>query len=168
MNRETRRGILLAALLLAGAGASAPGLRAAGAQRPDAARTDVCAAVPGAEVAKAVGARLDQTRPVRDPEGGSARCIYRVTLKGGAGEPAGYVLWLYPAAAYDELLAVHEGAVETVNGLGDAAILFQDEDQRWKLRFVVRGRYTCEATAPDAASARLLARLAFDKLGAAP
>jgi hypothetical protein len=150
--------------LLAGAVLSGSGVRAAGPGSLDPARVDVCAAVPGAEVASALGARLDDARAATDPDGSFARCIYRLIPKDGAGEAAGYVLWLYRDTEFDELLAVHEGKYESVAKLGDSAILFQDQDQRWKLRFVVRGRYTAEATAPDAAGAEKLARLALGKL----
>jgi len=151
--------LALVAVILA---LSVPAL-AAGAGPVDPAKTDVCVAVPGEAVAAAFGGTLRQARPFRDPDGGFARCTYFVAPKGG-GKDAAYTLWLYPDTDYDDLLAVTERPLEAVKGLGDAAVLFQDEDGRWKLRFVVRGRYTLEATAADAGSARRLAGLGHDHL----
>lgn len=160
MNRQMAVGLPCALLLAAGA-ALAPAARAAGTGALDPAKTDLCAAVPGAAVAERFGGQLKTARPFTDPDGGFARCTYLVTPKAAPAETVGYSLWLYAAADYDELLAATEAKVETVKDLGDAAVLFHDEDGRWKLRFVVRGRYALEATAPDAESAKSLARLAL-------
>ncbi len=131
----------------------------------DPAKVDVCAAVPGAAVAGALGGKLQRARPFAAPDGDFARCTYLVAPARPPQAPAaGYVIWLYRPEAYERLLAEQNGAKEAVAGLGDAAVLCHDEDGRWKLRFVRRGRYAAEVTAPDAAAARKLAQLAAETL----
>lgn len=149
--------------VLAGTGfASAEG---SGALDPG--RLNVCEAVPGTAVAGAFGLRLLEARAIpADADGQFARCVYRLAPPERPDGPVtALVLWIYRESAYDELLEVQDGPFERVSGIGDAAILFEDSDGRWKLRFVRRGRYTAEATGPDAESARKLARLALERLG---
>ncbi len=130
----------------------------------DPAKTDVCVRVPGDAVAAAVGGALKSARPFADPDGGFARCTYLVSSGAGASETAGYVLWLYRDSDYDDLVAAVAGPKEKVEGTGDDAVLFREEDGRAKLLFVRRGRYAAEATAADADGARQLARVALEKL----
>ena len=130
----------------------------------DPAKTDVCVQVPGDTVAAAVGGALKSARPFDDPDGAFARCTYLVATGKDGAETAGYVLWLYRDSDYDDLIAAVEGPTEKVEGIGDAAILFREEDGRAKLLFVRRGRYAAEATAADADGARKLARVALGKL----
>jgi hypothetical protein len=136
---------------------------AAGTGAVDPGKTDVCAAVPGEAVAAALGGTLQKTRPFRDPDGGFARCTYFVVPAGG-GEAAGTSLWLYPAADFEDLVEAIEGPVERPAGLGDAAVLFHEEDGFAKLLVLVRGRYAVEAVAADAESAAKLARAALARL----
>jgi hypothetical protein len=146
----------LLALLPAAAVAAGPAL--------DPAKTDVCARVPGAAVAAAVGGTLKSARPFADPDGGFARCTYLVATGKNGAESAAFVLWLYRDSDYDAMVSAVEGPTEKVEGVGDAAILFREEDGRAKLLFVRRGRYSAEATAADADGARKLAKVALEKL----
>lgn len=121
----------------------------------DPASVDVCERVPGADVAKLFGKELKQAKPFTSKNEFS-RCTYLV-----AG--TGYSLWLYPPGDYDELLRYTEGIVENPTGLGDAAVLFKDEDGLFKLRLVVREKLSLEAVASDAESAKKLAKLALER-----
>jgi hypothetical protein len=116
---------------------------------------DVCARVPGAEVAKLFGKELKQTRPFTS-KGEFSRCTYLLAGTGCS-------LWLYPPGDYDELLRYTEGIVENPTGFGDAAVLFKDEDGFFKLRLVVREKLALEAVAADAESAKKLAKLALER-----
>jgi hypothetical protein len=128
----------------------------------DPAAVDVCKRVPGEEVAKLFGKNLAQARPSSSKDEFS-KCTYLVTEPVSAKVAPGYSLWLYPAAAYEELLQYTEGFVENPSGFGDAAILFKDEDGLSKLRVLVRGKLTIEAVASDAESAKKLAKLALER-----
>jgi hypothetical protein len=121
----------------------------------DPAAVDVCERVPGAEVAKLFGKELKQVKPFNS-KGEFSRCTYLV-----AG--TGYSLWLYPPDDYDELLKYTEGIVENPTGFGDAAVLFKDEDGLFKLRLVVRKKFSLEAVASDAESAKKLSKLALER-----
>lgn len=146
----------LTALLLAGA---APAQRLV-----DPSTVDVCARVPGEEVARLFALELKQARRIAT-EGDPSRCIYLLGRAGSDETVEGLVLWLYVPEDYDELLPYVEGPTEPVEGLGDAAILFHDPgDERWKLRSVLRGRLAIEATASSAGGARRLAGLALERL----
>jgi len=145
-------------LVLAGAGASS-------AQRlENPATVDVCARVPGSEVAALFGLELQQERRIAS-DGDPSRCVYRLGRSGSEETVEGVVLWLYVPEDYDALLPYVEGTKEPVEGLGDAAILFHDPgDGRWKLRCLVRGRFAVEATASTSDGARKVGRLAVERL----
>jgi hypothetical protein len=129
----------------------------------DPATIDVCKQVPGAEVAKLFGKELKEQRPVTSKDEFS-RCVYVLSNPGSGDPAAGFTLWLYTAGNYDELLRYTEGIVERPKGLGDDAVLFVDSgDGRSKLRVLVRDRFSFEATAADADSAKKLAKLALDR-----
>ena len=128
----------------------------------DPATVDICQKVPGNEVAKLLGKGLKETRPYL-LKGKFSRCTYLLT-ESGSSETAGYVLYLYPPEEYDRLLTHTQGIVEKPAGFGDEAVLFVDMDQRTKLRLVLRERFTLEATAADAESAKKLAQFASDLL----
>jgi hypothetical protein len=133
----------------------AAGLTALAQSIGDPGSVDVCARVPGAEVAKLFGKELKQAKPFLS-KGEFSRCTYLVT-------GSGYSLWLYPPGDYDELLRYTEGIVENPSGFGDAAVLFKDEDGLFKLRLVVREKLGLEAVAGDAESAKKLAKLALER-----
>jgi hypothetical protein len=145
--------VLLAALLF---GAMGQAIR-------DPAIVDVCKQVPGAEVAKLFGKELKEARPITSKDEFS-RCVY-ILANPGTGDPAGgFTLWLYTPGNYAELLQYTEGVVENPKGLGDEAVLFVDSgDGRSKLRVLVKDRFSFEATAADADSAKKLAKLALDR-----
>lgn len=145
--------LFLAALLFAAMG---QGIR-------DPATVDVCKQVPGEDVAKLFGKVLKEARPIIS-KGEFSRCVY-ILANPGTGDPAsGFTLWLYTAANYQDLLQYTEGIVESPKGLGDEAVLFVDSgDGRSKLRVLVKDRFSFEATAADADSAKKLAKLALDR-----
>lgn len=128
----------------------------------DPASVDVCQRVPGADVAKLFGKDLKQAKAIVSKDEFS-RCVYLVTNPGSAQTVPGYSLWLYPPEDYDELLRYTEGIVENPSGFGDAAVLFKDEDGLSKLRLVVREKFSLEAVASDAESAKKLAKLALER-----
>lgn len=139
--------------------------RAASAQSPAAAPVNVCERMPGTEVAKAFGKTLRSQRSVAPKGEAASRCVYILAEAGKPDAPTvGLVLWHYPPADYDELKRVTDAKTEAVPGLGDAAMRFLDPgDGRHKLRVLRRGKFTLEATAPDADSALKMARLALER-----
>jgi hypothetical protein len=129
----------------------------------DPATVDVCNQVPGDDVAKLFGKELKEARPITS-KGEFSRCVYILSNPGSKDPAAGFTLWLYTAENYQELLEYTEGIVEKPKDLGDDAVLFVDSgDGRSKLRVLVKGRFSFEATAADAESAKKLAKLALDR-----
>jgi hypothetical protein len=127
----------------------------------DPTKVDVCKRLPGEDVAAAFKRVLQKVRPMTTDS--SSRCVYLLAPPGQAqGSAAGVVLWLYKSEDYDELLKHTEGKIETLQGLGDAAMRFQDPgDGLHKLRVVKRGQFAIEAVAVDPDSSRKLAELAL-------
>jgi hypothetical protein len=127
---------------------------------PDPSKVDVCKQVPGEDVAATFNKALKTARPMATDS--SSRCVYLLAPRGTPDGPAsGVVLWLYKAEDYDALAKYTEGAVEEVQGLGDAAMRFKDPgDGLFKLRVVKRGQFALEAVAADPDSSRKLAELA--------
>jgi hypothetical protein len=127
----------------------------------DPVKIDVCARVPGEDVAAALGKGLKSAR-LRTTDD-SSRCAYLLTPPGKPDAPAaGVVLWLYKAEDYDALAKYTEAPIEKVAGLGDEAMRFRDPgDGLHKLRVVKRGRFAIEAVAGDPDSCRKLAELAL-------
>ncbi len=116
---------------------------------------NVCQLVPGDAVAKAVAAKLNEARPFQDKT--FSRCTYLVTLA-ATNKPAGYVVWMQPEANFEELKKYAESKLAPVNGLGDAAYIFQDKgDGRFKIRVLKRGDLMFEATGDSAEAARKVA-----------
>lgn len=153
------------ALLLACCLAAATGLAWAVELPKDVTTADVCAVVPGAQVARALGGTLDDVKLNR-PGGTHARCRYTVTLPGN-GKPvqAVLLLWLHAAGDFDPLRSYHEGPVKQVDGLGDAAFTTVDPDTgRHGLLVLVRPLATVEVTGPDAATVRAVATTAVGVL----
>jgi hypothetical protein len=130
----------------------------------DPSEVDVCQRVPGADVAKAFGKALKSERPVIFKDSKLSRCLYLLAATARPEESIGLVLWLYAPKEYAELNGVTDAPLEKVPALGDEAVRFVDSgDGRHKLRVLRRGRYSIESTAPDAASALTLAKLAVER-----
>jgi hypothetical protein len=130
----------------------------------DPSKVDVCRQVPGGDVAATFGKALKTARPMATDS--SSRCVYLLAPRGKPDGPAsGVVLWLYKAEDYDALAKYTEGAIEKVQGLGDAAMRFKDPgDGLFKLRVLKRGQFALEAVAADPESSRKLAELALSRL----
>ncbi len=129
---------------------------------------DVCAVVPGAEVARTLGGSLDEAALVR-PDGANARCRYTVTTRRD-GKPvrAVLILWLHAAADFADLRKYQEDPVKPVEGLGDAAfIAFHPDSGRHDAFALVRGVAVVEVTGPDPAGVRAVAAVAVGLLRAA-
>lgn len=146
--------LLLAAFVTLGRSSDQPSGRPPQPAR-DYTRFDVCQLVPGDAVARAVGATLTQARPFFDAA--FSRCTYLIV--GADGKPGGHVVWVQPASDFEELRKVHEKPVTPVNGLGDAAYMFRDEDGRFKIYVLKRNDLMFQATGDTADSARKVADL---------
>lgn len=143
-----RHAALLCALALA-----APAL-AAGPEAPD-----VCALVPGADVAARVGATLVAARSVK-AEPTRSRCVYRVRKDGAE---RAFVVWWMPADEFDGLRAVTDDA-KSARGVGDAAYTKYDRDtRRHGIVAVRRNRALVEVTGEDPAEIREIALLALGR-----
>ena len=122
-------------------------------QTRDYTKLNVCEFVPGDAIARAVGAKLTQSRPTFDKNW--SRCAYYVTDAGG--KPNGYVVWIQSAEDFEELKKYIDKPITPVSGLGDAAYVFQDDDRRFKMNVLKRGDLMFQATADTAESARKVA-----------
>jgi hypothetical protein len=145
----------------------APG-RGGGAQQPRDYQTfDVCQAVPGETIARALGGKLVQARPFHDKSFG--RCTYFV-IPQGADKQLGYAVWMSPPQDFEELKKHIEEPRTTLTGLGDGAYMFQDKgDGRFKVYVLKRGDLMFQATAESAESARKVAAAVVARLwNAAP
>ena len=125
------------------------------AQTRDYTKFNVCELIPGDAIAKAVGARLTQTRPTFDKNW--SRCTYLVA--GANGKPNGYVVWIQPVEDFEELKKYNERPITPVSGLGDSAYVYQDDDRRFKLNVLKRGDLMFQATGDTQESARKVAEV---------
>ena len=142
-------------------------LPAAGAER-QLADLDVCALVPGEEVAEVLGMRLVSTRTSNSPDGKLARCVYLVSGSGPSDEATGaYVVALLPPTRYAELRPFQEEPTRDVPGIGDGAwIVLHSESARYDLYALRTGDVTVEVTGEDDSAVRKVAGLAVPKLAA--
>jgi hypothetical protein len=122
-------------------------------QTRDYTKLNVCEFIPGDAIARAVGAKLIQSRPTFDREW--SRCAYSVTDANG--KPNGYVVWLQPAEDFEGLKKYIEKPITPVAGLGDAAYVYQDDDRRFKLNVLKRGDLMFQATGDTQESAHKVA-----------
>jgi hypothetical protein len=122
-------------------------------QTRDYTKLNVCEFIPGDAIARAVGAKLTQSRPTFDKNW--SRCAYYVT--DADGKPNGYVVWIQSAEDFEELKKYIDKPITSVSGLGDAAYVFQDDDRRFKINVLKRGDLMFQATADTAESARKVA-----------
>ena len=126
-------------------------------QTRDYTKFNVCEFIPGDAIARAVGARLTQSRPTFDESW--SRCAYYVTDANG--KPNGYVVWIQPAEDFEELKKHIDKPITPVSGLGDGAYVFQDDDRRFKMNVLKRGDLMFQTTADTQASARKVADTVF-------
>jgi hypothetical protein len=126
-----------------------------GRQQPrDYTKFDVCQAVPGETIARALGGKLVQARPTFDKS--FSRCTYFV-IPAGSDKQAGYAVWVQPAEDFDELRKVHRNPPTAVTGLGDSAYTYRDEDGRYKIQVLKRGDLTFQATGESPETVRKVA-----------
>ena len=112
--------------------ASHPAGRSAAAQpRRDYEKLNVCEAVPGEIIARAVGGKLTAVRGTTDKS--FSRCRYTVAMP-GTDTPSGYVVWISPPDDFEDLKQSIEEPRTTVTGLGDGAYIYRDKgDGRFKI-----------------------------------
>jgi hypothetical protein len=123
--------------------------------RRDYATLNVCEAVPGDVVARALGGKLAEVRHFSDKA--FSRCTYFI-VPSGSDKRLGYVVWMQPATDFEELKKSTAETITVVPGLGDAAYFFQDKgDGRFKINVLKRGDLMFQATANTAESARKIA-----------
>jgi hypothetical protein len=151
-------------LLVAGLVAGTPVVVLAAAPPWDLKAADVCAIVPGADVARSTGGALVQAKRFNAPDGTLARCVYLVGPSGGK-ETGAWVVEVHPAAVFGELRPYVEAPVRDVPGIGDGAWEYKDADSgRWWLYTHRRGEATVLVTGADDALVRKLAALALARL----
>lgn len=121
----------------------------------DFAALNVCQLVPGEAVARALGAKFVDARPIPDKE--VPRCRYFV-IPAGSTAQRGYVVWMQQPGDFEELKKFITDPITAISGLGDAAYMFRDkEDGRFKIHVLKRGDLMFEATGETAESARKVA-----------
>jgi hypothetical protein len=127
---------------------------------------DVCALVPGAEVAAAVAASLQETKGYNSPDGDIARCVYIVApLEGNGSKPRAFAAELEGASSFAEVRPYVEEPTRDVEGLGDGAWTSRDPDTgRFRLWVLRRGVATLYLTGDDEAELRMIAKLVLSKL----
>jgi len=151
--------VVVAALLAASD--QAPG-RSAGTPRRDYETFNVCQAVPGETIARALGGKLVQTRPFYDKS--FSRCTYFVVPPGKDAQ-LGYAVWVSPPEDFEELKKHIEEPRTALTGLGDGAYMYRDKgDNRFKIYVLKRGDLMFQATAESAESARKVADAAAASL----
>lgn len=143
------------------------GLAAAGSPGAvDLSTLDVCALVPGSELAAAAGATLEEAKRFNSPDGDIARCVYIVGPTGDAGtEPRAIAVELEPEADFAEVRPYVEEPTRDVEGLGDGAWTSRDPDTgRFRLWVLRRGVATLYLTSADEADLPKVAELVLSKL----
>jgi hypothetical protein len=134
--------------------------------RRDYTKYNVCDAVPGDAIARALGAKLVSTRPTFDKNW--SRCAYFVS-PAGSDQQRGYVVWLSPVDDFESIKPIIEEKISPVAGIGDGAFIFQDKgDGRFKMYVLLRGDQTIEVTAETAESARKVAEAVLAVLRKTP
>jgi hypothetical protein len=123
--------------------------------RRDFSTLNVCQLVPGEVIARALGGKLVEARPVADKS--VSRCSYFI-LPAGSDSQRGYVVWMQPPDDFEELKKFISDPITAVTGLGDGAYMFRDRgDGRFKIHVLKRGDLMFEATGDSAESARKVA-----------
>ena len=116
---------------------------------------NVCEAVPGDAIARAMGGRIVTTRPTFDKNW--SRCLYMVTTP-GSDRQRGYTVWLAPPPDFEDMKPYIEEPITPVAGLGDGAYIYRDKgDGRFKIYVLMRGQQTISTTGETAESARKVA-----------
>jgi hypothetical protein len=140
---------------------------AAGAAQPrDYTKLNVCQLVPGETIARAAGAKLVEARPFFDKS--FSRCTY-IVVPSGSDKQTGYVVWIQPAADFQDLKQYIEEPITPIAGLGDEAYTFRDKgDGRYKINVLKRGDLMIQATGGTAESARKVADAAVAVLWKKP
>jgi hypothetical protein len=122
---------------------------------------NVCERITGDALAKAVGGRLLDTRPVNIKNFAPARCIYGVEI---GGTRRTFVLWLNPAADYVGLRDAAEGPVKPVQGIGDAAHLtFDGDTKRHTLTALKKGMVTIQVSGDQVDWVETIAKVTISK-----
>jgi hypothetical protein len=137
------------------------------AQAPrDYAKYNVCEAVPGDAIARAVGGQIVTTRPTFDKNW--SRCLYMVTTP-GSDQQRGYTVWLAPPADFEDMKPYIEEKITPVPGLGDGAYIYRDKgDGRFKIYVLMRGQQTISTTGETTESARHVAEAVIAVLRGKP
>jgi hypothetical protein len=131
-----------------------------GRQTTNFASLNVCERVPIADVAAAVAGRALESRPVDAKGMPAARCVYGIEIEGAR---RALVIWMSPAADFDDFRKSASGAVD-VRDVGDAAFQTTDADtKRVQLTTLRRGKVTVQVTADRAAWAEAVAKQALAK-----
>jgi hypothetical protein len=156
MQRITLTVVLLAAV------ASAAG----GAGPLDLATLDVCALVPGAEVAQVVAATPQETKRYNSPDGDIARCVYIVAKPDDGGSTArAFAVELELPSNFAEVRPYVEEPTRDVEDLGDGAWTSIDPDTgRTRLWVLRSGIATLYLTGDDEGELQLIADLVLSKL----
>jgi len=145
---------------------SAVATAAGGAGPLDLATLDVCALVPGEEVAQAVAATLQETKRFNSPDGDIARCVYIVAPPDDGGSKArAFAVELEPPSSFAEVRPYVDEPTRDVAGLGDGAWISQDPDTgRFRLWVLRSGIATLYLTGDDEGELQLIAGLVLSKL----
>lgn len=155
---------VIPALTRAAVGASVVlGLAAGGsAQQSSYESLNVCEKVPAAELAAALAGRVLDAKPVNIKGFAAARCVYGIEI---GGTRRAFVLWVNPAADFDELRKVSEPPVTVIKGIGDEAFATTDNDtKRTQLTARARGKVTVQVTSERLEWAQTVAKVALSKL----
>lgn len=127
---------------------------------------DVCALVPIADVAKALGAQPAEAKLFQADDGTHPRCRYTVVGAGGA--RGVFLVWVHAPEQYAGLRDAAEPPVTELKGVGDAAHATFDKDtgRRW-LAVLVRGSATLQVSGEKLDDVRRVAEVAIARLRSA-
>jgi hypothetical protein len=122
---------------------------------------NVCESVTGEALAKIVGGRPIDARPVNIKGFAHARCVYGVEI---GGTRRAFVLWFNPANDFEGLRKAADPPVKPMTGIGDDAYLTFDKDsKRYWLTAVKRGKTTIQVSGEQVDWIQAVAKLALSK-----
>lgn len=120
---------------------------------------NVCERVTGDALAKAVGGRALDARPINLKNVEWARCVYGTEIDGAR---RAFVLWFNPASDFEGLRQAAGRSAKPVTGVGDEAyVTFDDETKRHSLTAMKRGVATIQITGEQQDWVRRIAVLAL-------
>lgn len=118
--------------------------------------TDICTAIPGADIATAVGGTMLETKS------SPGRCVYIVGFKAKYPPGRAFVIYRHEAGDYDGLKDAMEGPRKNLVGIGNEAVITRDKDSgRYWLLTVIHGKAAFQVSGDTEEMTRKVAEVAL-------